>query len=100
MFSGDELLFRVKASHPHTGRIFDLSTVTVKAYEPTKDPKNNSTHRADPDATATLAYDNNRLAYTGTMETDFWAVGNWTLLFEIAGEVEAHVYRTQTVQAG
>ncbi len=100
MYSGDELLFRVKPSHPHTGRIFDNSAVTVKAYDPAKDPKTNLTHRADPDATVTLAYDNSRLGYTGTMETDFWGVGAWTLLIEISGEVEAHIYRTQTVLTG
>lgn len=100
MYSGDELLFTVKTSHPRTGRIFDESVMTVRAYNPTKDPRDNSSDRADPDATASLTYDNNHLAYTGTLETDFWAVGAWTLLFEISGEVESHVYRTQTVLTG
>lgn len=100
MFSGDDLLIRVKPSHPQTRRIFDNSTLIVKAYNPTKDPRNDAGDRADPDATVNLTYDSTRLAYTGEMTTDFWAVGDWTLLFEIAGEVASHIYRTQTVLAG
>lgn len=100
MYAGDDLLFRVKPSHPQTGRILDESTLVVKAYNPTKDPQDNSSDRADPDETISLTYTNNRLAYIGSMPTSTWTVGVWTLRFEISGEAEGSAYRTVTVQAG
>lgn len=99
MLIGNELLIQVKASNPLTGTLADESTVTVKAYAPAKDPRDDLGDRADPDATATLVWDEDRLAFHGSLDTDDWTVGAWTLLVEIDGEITGHAWKSETVTA-
>lgn len=96
---GNELLVEVKASNPLTGTLADLSTVTVKAYAPDKDPQDDSDDRADPDATTTLEWDASRLAFYGSFQTVDWSVGAWTLLVEIVGEITGHAWKSESLTA-
>lgn len=101
MYAGNDLILKINAYNPLTGATIPTdSTVTVHAYHPSKDPRNDADDRADPDYTATLNYEEGLLAYYGVMPTAGWALGVWTLQTVITGELDGHDYRTITLTAG
>src|SRR5438128_929139 len=72
MYIGEDLLIKINASNPLTGRYTSTSTVVVNLYRPTKSPKTSDSDRAAPDHSVTLAYDASLRAYYGKVNTAGW----------------------------
>lgn len=100
MYVGDDLVIKVNAYNPLNGNVIEASTVTINAFNPVKDPRNNEDDRAAPDHTVTLVYEQTLLAYYGVLPTAAWTPGDWTLQTVITGELEGHEYRTVTLVEG
>lgn len=100
MYVGDDLLIKVSAANPLTGRPTQTATVTVNAYNPAKNPRASAVDRAAPDHTVTLAYTAVQHAYTGAFATTGWTAGTWTLLVAVTGDLTGHEYRTITLADG
>lgn len=100
MYAGDDLVIKVNAYNPLTGGTTTQSTVTINAYNPGKDPRDDADARADPDYTTTLDYEESLFAYYGVFPTAGWEPGVWTLQTAITGELEGHEYRTVTLLDG
>jgi hypothetical protein len=100
VYTGEDLLIKISASNPLTGRTNHTGTVTVACYNPTKNPRVSETDRNNPDGTFTIPYDPALLAFYGSISTLGWATGTWTLLVNLTGDLTGHTYNTVTLVAG
>jgi hypothetical protein len=99
VYVGEDLILKVKVSNPITGRVARDSAVTVRFYNPTKDPADDLDDRADPDSAISLTFNTSIVAYYAKVSTVGWDAGVWTMLVEVTGELAGHTYHRATLTA-